>query len=927
MLKNYPFLKIFSLLALGAMMAACDSGGVGTSANPNLSGNGGNKFVYTGPPARDIEVSNFQFYLWKNVVDPTRCGGCHNSEASTPVTPLFFDTSNVNVAYDAAVAKDPALLDMSTINPLDAVFVDKLENTHFCWETNTLICAALLAGWIDDWKNAANGGVGSRQINLTAPANIRDPGDSKSFPPSHDVPAGTSFEETVYPLLVANTPFAFIANDNCQNCHEEIATPLPQAPFFASGDVAAAYEAAKSKMDIDSPANSRFVQRLIEQHNCWSDCGTTPNDIGSDANDMLQVITAFANGISATQIDPTLVISKALTLGEGIVASGGNRHETDQFALWEFKTGSGLTAFDTSGVGDSINLSMIGSVNWVGGYGLEFTGGRAQADTISSDKIFTYLQDTREYAIEAWVIPSNVTQEDANIASYSGGDLSRNFTLGQDMYSYESYNRVDSIASNANGDPVLSTGEDNEELAQASLQHVVINYDPLDRLGTGAGRSIYVNGQRVNNLNDTVAGDTIAGIWDDSFAFILGNEISGNRPWMGQIKLVGLHSRALDQAQILQNFDVGVGQKFFLLFYVGHHLGEIGNPNSFIMFEVAQFDSYSYLFNKPIFVTLDGSAPIADISIKGLRIGINGKEALAGQAYANLDTTVTVTGQELSPKGTIITLEKGPDSDEFFLTFEDFNGITKTFTDTVPTVAADPSDPASPVESDIGMRTFEEIAATISSITGIPVNDTRTFNGNLVSVKSTYDNYIQQLPSVEAIGAFLPSHQMAIAQLALASCNTLVEANPGYFTGFNMNQDSRTAFGEPPTALYYSPAEPAMGTPLTVQQTDNRNAIIDPLLTAAMNVISDLSPDNLETQPDASEIRGLLGDENRQNLGVLPNNQDEYDSLISQMLGCKIKPPPLPQTCAAPTSSIQETKQIAKAVCATAVGSAAMLVQ
>lgn len=891
MLKNYPFLKLFSLLALSALMAACDSGGVGTSANPDLGGGDGNKFVYTGPPARDIEVSNFQFYLWKNVVDPTRCGGCHNSQATTPVMPLFFDTSNVNVAYDAAVARDPALLDMSTINPLDAVFVDKLENTHFCWENNTLICAALLAGWIDDWKNSANGGVGARQINLTAPANIRDPGDSKSFPASHDAPPGTSFEETVYPLLVGTTPV--IANGNCQNCHEEIATPLPQAPFFASGDVASAYAAAKSKMDIDTPANSRFVQRLIEQHNCWSDCGTTPNDIGSDANDMLQVITAFANGISATQIDPTLVISKALTLGEGIIASGGNRHETDQFALWEFKTGSGQTAYDTSGVGDSINLSMIGSVNWVGGYGLEFTGGRAQADTISSDKIFTYLQDTREYAIEAWVIPSNVTQEDANIASYSGGDLSRNFTLGQDMYSYESYNRVNSVASNANGDPVLSTGEDDEELAQASLQHVVVNYDPQDRLGTGAGRSIYVNGQRVNNLTDTVAGDSIAGIWDDSFAFILGNEISGNRPWMGQIKLVALHSRALDQAQIQQNFDIGVGQKFFLLFYVGHHLGEIGNPNSFVMFEVAQFDSYSYLFNKPTFVTLDGSAPIADISIKGLRIGINGKEALAGQAYANLDTSVIaatydpVTGQELSSKGTIITLEKGPDSDEFFLTFEDFNGITKAFADTVPTVAGDPADPASPVESDIGMRTFEEINSTIAEITGVPVTN--------AAVAGVYDDYIQQLPTGEAIEAFLPSHQMAIAQLSLTSCSELVDNNPGYFDLVNFS------FGNTAQNAFVTQAQ--------------RDAIINPLLTAAMNVDQATPANNLNTQPAELEIADLLSAP-----GVLSQDLDPalsgdaYSSLITEMLSDGV-------------NTTARTAQIVKAVCAVATGGAVMLVQ
>ena len=887
MLKNYPFLKIFSLLALSAMMTACDSGGVGTTANPNLAGNGGGKFVYTGPAARDIEVSNFQFYLWQNVIDATRCGGCHNSEANTPVTPVFFDTSNVNVAYDQAVTVDPALLDMATINPLNAEFVTKLNGTHFCWETNSAICATLLAGWIDDWKNAANGGVASRQINLTAPANIRDPGDAKSFPATAFTVGtnGTSFADTVHPLLVGTNPI--IADNNCQNCHTEVGPALPQAPFFAHSDIDAAYEAAKSKMDIDTPANSRLALRLFEQHNCWSTCGP-------DETLMVQRITDFANGIAVSSIDPTLVTSKALTLGEGIIASGGNRAETNQFAIWEFKTGTGLTAYDTSGIGNSINLSLIGSVNWVGGYGLEFTGGRAQADTISSDKIFTYLQDTGEYAIEAWVIPANVTQEDANVVSYSGGDLSRNFTLGQDMYNYESYNRIDSVIPAPNGEPVMSTGEDDEELAQASLQHVVINYDPQDRLGNGAGRSIYVNGQRVNNLTDTAAGMPIANVWDDTFAFILGNEISGNRSWMGQVKMVALHSRALAEPEIQQNFDLGVGQKFFLLFYVGHHLGEVGNPNSFIVFEVAQFDSYSYLFNKPTFVTLDGSAPSTDISIKGLRIGINGKEALTGQTYANLDTSVTVagydpaTGEELSSKGTIITLEKGPSSDEFFLTFEDFNGLTKAFVDTVPTVAADPADPASPVESDIGMRTFEEINVSIAEMTGVPVTN--------AAVGTVYDDYVQQLPTVEAIGAFLPSHQMAIAQLALTSCSELVEGNgdisrAAYFPGFIFGTGAQTAFD--------TQAE--------------RDSIINPLLTAAMNVDQATPANNLITQPVELEVADLLSSPIAQDLDPALTG-DSYDSLITEMLSDLVNTP-------------ARTEQIVKAVCAVATGGAVMLVQ
>jgi len=364
---------------------------------------------------------------------------------------------------------------------------------------------------------------------------------------------------------------------------------------------------------------------------------------------------------------------------------------------------------------------------------------------------------------------------------------------------------------------------------------------------------------------------------------------------MGQVKMVALHSRALEQTQIQQNFDLGVGQKFLLLFYVGHHLGEIGNPNSFIMFEVAQFDSYSYLFNRPTFVTLDGSAPSADINIKGLRIGINGKEALAGQSYSNLDTSVIAatydptTGQELSSKGTIISLEKGPASDEFFLTFEDFNGNLKAFSDIVPTVAGDPGDPGAPVESDIGMRTFQEINMTIAEITGIAVTN--------AAVATVYNDYIQQLPTVEAIGAFLPSHQMAIAQLALTSCSELVDNNPGFFTGFNFGTSAQAAF----------------------DTQVERDAIINPLLTAAMNVDQATPANNLNTQPVELEVADLLSSPLTQDLDAALTG-DSYDSLITEMLSCS----PLPCT---PIDTVPRTAQIVKAVCAVATGGAVMLVQ
>ena len=80
---------------------------------------------------------------------------------------------------------------------------------------------------------------------------------------------------------------------------------------------------------------------------------------------MQAAIQAFADTVPITQIDPALVNSKALRLVDGTVASGGNRYEAAQIALWEFKTGSGTTAYDTSGVTPSLDLTLSGEVRMV----------------------------------------------------------------------------------------------------------------------------------------------------------------------------------------------------------------------------------------------------------------------------------------------------------------------------------------------------------------------------------------------------------------------------------------------------------------------------------------------------------------------------------------------------------------------------------
>src|SRR5690606_6457743 len=271
-------------------------------------------------------------------------------------------------------------------------------------------------------------------------------------------------------------------------CHSS-GSSVQQSPFFAEGPntdpaaVAVAYEAAKPRINLDDPAASRLVVRLRDEfHNCWT------SDCASDADDMQAAIAAFAGSIIPSSVDPQLVTSKALTLYDGTIAAGGNRYEANVIALYEFKTGQGATAFDTSGVDPAMDLTLSGNVEWFGGWGLNFTGGKAQASTANSAKLRNQIAATGEYSIEAWVAPANVVQEDTRIVSYSAGTMARNFNLGQTMYNYDFFNRTSN--SDANGNPQLST-PDADEVLQATLQHVVATFDPVE------GRRIYVNGTLV----------------------------------------------------------------------------------------------------------------------------------------------------------------------------------------------------------------------------------------------------------------------------------------------------------------------------------------------------------------------------------------------------------------------------------------------
>jgi len=391
-------------------------------------------------------------------------------------------------------------------------------------------------------------------------------------------------------------------------------------------------------------------------------------------------------------------------------------------------------------------------------------------------------------------------------------------------------------------------------VAQATLQHVVLTYDPIN------GRQIYVNGVLVASGDPQKGGDFTA--WDNTFALVLGSEVSNSDSFAGVLRLVALYNRALTPAQVALNYNAGVGERYFLLFNVSD---QVGVANAYVMFTVSQYDSYSYLFNSPSFIVLNSTAAPPTFQLKGMRIGINGQEPSVGQAYSPLNLTVgptgynATTGFPLSSIGTVVPLSNGPGSDLFFLTFEQLGTFTNVRT---PPVYAAPAPTDLPASPDIGIKNFGRINATMSTITGVAPST--------AAVNSLYTSLQQSLPPTDNFTSFSASHQVAISQLAIQYCSSLVNdpvAGPAFFPGVNFGADPGTAFGA------------GVGT-----------TVISPLLQKALG-------QNLATNPDATQVT------------------TELSSLATKLSACS------------PGCPAGRTAVVVEAICAAVIGSAATVVE
>lgn len=206
--------------------------------------------------------------------------------------------------------------------------------------------------------------------------------------------------------------------------------------------------------------------------------------------------------------------------------------------LYTFDEGSGKTVHDVAGEGLDLMIGDETAVQWLPDGGLRLN----QPTNLSSGDASTHWQpflESKALTIEFWGTPANRTQDGPARIISSGADPSHsNFMLGQSATDYTA--RLTTQHTSDNGLPQL----DVPNKARPRLQHIVYTRD-----AAGVVR-VYVDGRL--QQTSTLGGDFA--LWNVAYPLTVGNEATGDRPWLGDLHLLALYSRALSAQEVLANY-------------------------------------------------------------------------------------------------------------------------------------------------------------------------------------------------------------------------------------------------------------------------------------------------------------------------------------------------------------------------------------
>jgi hypothetical protein len=316
-------------------------------------------------------------------------------------------------------------------------------------------------------------------------------------------------------------------------------TPVNDAPVAVADAAATPWNTAvtvsvlANDVDVDGP--SLAVSGVTQGTN-----GTVTVDAGQTVTYTPVARFAGTDSFSYTVTDGA---GGSATATVTVTVQKPGRVGANLQVLYGFNEGSGSTVADVSGVGTPLNLTVgaPANVSWLTG-GLSIDAPTLIQSSTTATKVINAVEASGAVTVEAWIVPANTTQTGpARIVTISQNATRRDVTLGQLGNRFET--RLRTSTTSNDGLPAQTTPVGS---VTAGLMHVVYT-----RTSAGAATT-YIDGV-------AVAASTVGGSLSNwaNYRLGIGNEISSGHPWLGDLYLVAVYSRALPAAEVVQNYAAG----------------------------------------------------------------------------------------------------------------------------------------------------------------------------------------------------------------------------------------------------------------------------------------------------------------------------------------------------------------------------------
>jgi len=183
---------------------------------------------------------------------------------------------------------------------------------------------------------------------------------------------------------------------------------------------------------------------------------------------------------------------------------------------------------------------------WIGNSkGVEFLETGQAISNSSSQEFFDRLVKGSGLTLELWIQTEDLKQSGpARILSYSIDTRFRNFTIGQLREKLAVRLRTTETSPNGMNPHLIIDDTFNYK----GPQHMVVVYNFSEQ-------RVYINGE-LKAQSEILKGNFSN--WDPSCIIVIGNELTGNRPWKGKIYYVAVFNRPLTEQEIRENYLTGL---------------------------------------------------------------------------------------------------------------------------------------------------------------------------------------------------------------------------------------------------------------------------------------------------------------------------------------------------------------------------------